>query len=566
SAPAELAAGTRPDAAVTYSSPKMSVSTAEAAVSPDAHAVAPVVSAKPIEASAPSAPAELAAGTRPDAAVTYSSPKMSVSTADAAVSPDAHAVAPIVSAKPIEASAPSAPAELAAGTRPDAAVTYSSPKMSVSTADAAVSPDAHAVAPIVSAKPIEASAPLVPAELAAAVRPDAAVTYSSPKMSVSTADATVSPDAHAEAPVLVARALPASEPSVPAEFAKSSRPDAVVTLPPSALRTSTPDTAASQDAHAVAPVVSTKPIEESVPVAPAELAHKSAAQPAVSVGSQILASAGYTPSRVDPNIVLKAPFMLKKPEFAPPTDTPPENATLAHPSAMSPQIPSVTYAMASTKLSVSPVSSQSLDAPSVSKEAAPMSAPSLATGARRAGVVVAPAPSKMASAAVNISPDGTGSLSLPSFAAPRTDMTNVPHASVLVARPASGLFSASVRHKLAGQYEVVMDDRSVALDRPIQDHGNVLCAPIRQIVESQGGVLFWSQKTKSVRALTPNRDIQLQIGSTLAKVNDQDQKLSTAPYVTGGRTMIPVGFLPLALNVVVNYDAATGHLQIDSKD
>ncbi|MDR3708765.1 MAG: Ig-like domain-containing protein, partial [Capsulimonadaceae bacterium] len=111
-----------------------------------AQAVAPVVSAKPIEASAPSAPAELAAGTRPDAAVTYSSPKMSVSTAEAAVSPDAHAVAPVVSVKPIEASAPSAPAELAAGTRPDAAVTYSSPKMSVSTAEAAVSPDAHAVA------------------------------------------------------------------------------------------------------------------------------------------------------------------------------------------------------------------------------------------------------------------------------------------------------------------------------------------------------------------------------------------------------------------------------------
>jgi hypothetical protein len=113
---------------------------------------------------------------------------------------------------------------------------------------------------------------------------------------------------------------------------------------------------------------------------------------------------------------------------------------------------------------------------------------------------------------------------------------------------------------------VVMNDQPVTMDRPIQDHGNVLCAPIRQIFESQGGVLFWSPKSKTVRAFTPERDIKLQIGSSMVKVNNVDQKLTTAPYISAGRPMIPVGFLPLALDVSVSYDAATGHLDINSRN
>jgi hypothetical protein len=139
------------------------------------------------------------------------------------------------------------------------------------------------------------------------------------------------------------------------------------------------------------------------------------------------------------------------------------------------------------------------------------------------------------------------------------------HAPVAIAPPPSGYFSRAVRHHVRGQYEIVMNDHPLALDRPIQDHGNVLCAPIRQIFESQGGMLFWQNDTKTVRAISPDRDVQIKIGSRQAVVNDQKQTLSTAAYINGGRTMIPVGFLPVALNVTVSYDPHTGHLLVNSK-
>jgi hypothetical protein len=138
------------------------------------------------------------------------------------------------------------------------------------------------------------------------------------------------------------------------------------------------------------------------------------------------------------------------------------------------------------------------------------------------------------------------------------DMTGIAHHTVDV-------FSPSVTARVRGSYMLVMDDHAVKLSQPLQDHDSVLCAPLRQIFESQGGVLDWSGKTKEVRAITATRVVSLKIGSRTAHINGEATTLKTAPYLSQNRTMIPVGFLPLALNVSVSYDPASGHLLINSK-
>ena len=40
--------------------------------------------------------------------------------------------------------------------------------------------------------------------------------------------------------------------------------------------------------------------------------------------------------------------------------------------------------------------------------------------------------------------------------------------------------------------------------------------------------------------------------------------LELAPYLLSGRTMVPLSFLPVALDVSVDFDASTGHLIINS--
>ena len=52
---------------------------------------------------------------------------------------------------------------------------------------------------------------------------------------------------------------------------------------------------------------------------------------------------------------------------------------------------------------------------------------------------------------------------------------------------------------------MVVNDRSVDLNQPLQDRGAMLFAPIRQIIEQQGGTLTWNSETRQVSAVTAKR-------------------------------------------------------------
>ena len=60
---------------------------------------------------------------------------------------------------------------------------------------------------------------------------------------------------------------------------------------------------------------------------------------------------------------------------------------------------------------------------------------------------------------------------------------------------------------------MVYDNRRVELDRPLQDRGAILFAPLRQIFESQGGQLAWNHATRQVHAVNQSTDITVTIGS-----------------------------------------------------
>ena len=117
-----------------------------------------------------------------------------------------------------------------------------------------------------------------------------------------------------------------------------------------------------------------------------------------------------------------------------------------------------------------------------------------------------------------------------------------------------------------GSFQVVMNDKPLQLDRPLQVHRSILFAPFRGIFENQGGILGWDAQTKQVHAMSEDRLISMTIGSRQVLVNNQSFRLDAAPYILSGRTMVPLAFLPLALPVTVSFDAGTGHLIINSKD
>jgi hypothetical protein len=117
-----------------------------------------------------------------------------------------------------------------------------------------------------------------------------------------------------------------------------------------------------------------------------------------------------------------------------------------------------------------------------------------------------------------------------------------------------------------GQMKVLYNHTTLRLDRPITPRAGVMFSPLRQIFEYQGGALTWQRSTGEVHATSESKDILLTIGRRKAVVNNQQTLLELAPYLDGGRTMVPLSFLPLALDVNVQFDAASGHLLITSKE
>jgi hypothetical protein len=167
--------------------------------------------------------------------------------------------------------------------------------------------------------------------------------------------------------------------------------------------------------------------------------------------------------------------------------------------------------------------------------------------------------------------DSSAPYAPPQLVAPKVDLSRI-NANAVDSMPSlTGQFVSITRlsesdiSRLRGEYQVVVDNRRVEMDRPLQDRGSVLFAPMRQIFESQGGALSWDQDKRQVHAISDTKDILLTIGSKHALVNQQSVRMTSAPYLYNDRTMLPLDFFKVAMDASVSYDAATGHVIIESR-
>ncbi len=117
-----------------------------------------------------------------------------------------------------------------------------------------------------------------------------------------------------------------------------------------------------------------------------------------------------------------------------------------------------------------------------------------------------------------------------------------------------------------GPLTMVFNGRPVKFDRaqPFAEAG-IMFTPFRHIIEHQGGTVRWNNLIKQVRATADGRRIELTIGNPQAMVGGQPVQLQVAPSLKNGRTIVPVSFLREALDVVVEYDPATGRITIAAK-
>lgn len=114
-------------------------------------------------------------------------------------------------------------------------------------------------------------------------------------------------------------------------------------------------------------------------------------------------------------------------------------------------------------------------------------------------------------------------------------------------------------------FNVLLNGSYVEFDvQPRVDDG-IPMTPFRHLLEKSGGKVSWLNKDKTVNASSEGKNIWFKVGDSTAKINNLPFTLELAPYIDRGRTIVPLSFMKDALDVNIQFDAATGHVLITKK-
>ena len=107
-----------------------------------------------------------------------------------------------------------------------------------------------------------------------------------------------------------------------------------------------------------------------------------------------------------------------------------------------------------------------------------------------------------------------------------------------------------------GSSEIVIDGEKAAIDAaPIVQNSRTY-VPFRALAEAFGAEVAYDEATQAVTATLGSNTVVMTIGSAAYTVNGEEKTADVAPFISGGRTMVPVRFAAEAFGskVIPTYD------------
>lgn len=107
-----------------------------------------------------------------------------------------------------------------------------------------------------------------------------------------------------------------------------------------------------------------------------------------------------------------------------------------------------------------------------------------------------------------------------------------------------------------GSSEIVIDGEKAAIDAaPIVQNSRTY-VPFRALAEAFGAEVAYDEATQAVTATLGSNTVVMTIGSASYTVNGEEKTADVAPFISGGRTMVPVRFAAEAFGskVIPTYD------------
>ena len=107
-----------------------------------------------------------------------------------------------------------------------------------------------------------------------------------------------------------------------------------------------------------------------------------------------------------------------------------------------------------------------------------------------------------------------------------------------------------------GSSEIVVDGEKAAIDAAPVVQNNRTYVPFRALAEAFGAEVAYDETTQAVTATLGSTTVVMTIGSAAYTVNGTEKTADVAPFISGGRTMVPVRFAAEAFGskVIPTYD------------
>lgn len=95
------------------------------------------------------------------------------------------------------------------------------------------------------------------------------------------------------------------------------------------------------------------------------------------------------------------------------------------------------------------------------------------------------------------------------------------------------------------------------------EKNNTNCVPIRTISDELGANVYYDPNTKKITISYKDNNIEMTLGSKIAKINGEKKTLQVAPQVVDGVTYVPIRFVGEALGGTVSYKNSILEVTID---
>lgn len=124
------------------------------------------------------------------------------------------------------------------------------------------------------------------------------------------------------------------------------------------------------------------------------------------------------------------------------------------------------------------------------------------------------------------------------------------------------LLSAVAMPAAAADIQINVNGQALPTDVPPTVLNNRVLLPLRACAEALDATVNYDAATGKIDVYHAGDKVELALNSRIAAINGAQNELDVEPQVMNSRTLIPLRFLGEALNAQVNWDAATASVNI----